>query len=279
MRPLKAFWRFLAEIIVVAGALSCILYWLGVKPGDLRMTPTWLHWVWLAVGLLLFAIGIGLSSFSFFVYRRRAEGLATETKSTIASVRRECEDEIRRSELLHKDQEYKWNEFYTAYHKRRAELEADVSALQDKLAARDTADAEKVSFTLSALQQDAFRCAQKLREWIAAVGPLATPPAIAGESDEERERRTTSALAAYRARLRFQYESEYKATVQVIYSKFAIENNRDLWIEQFLERVECNQQVLNIADGLEALAIRQFAPTASSLIERKLFPVKEVSEP
>jgi len=155
------------------------------------------------------------------------------------------------------------------------EKDKQIRALNEQLAAQQTAN---VPFTLSPLQREAFQCAQKLREWISAVCPLATPPLIAGESDEERERRIQSARAAYRARLKFEYESGYRDKVQAIYRKFAIENIRDLWIEQFLERIEHNEQALNIADGLEALAIRQFAPTASRLIERQLRPLNETIE-
>ena len=257
------------------GGLACILQWLEIKPGDLRMTPTSAHWIWLVCGLLLFTVSIGLSSFSFFGYRRRIKQLEAEKESTKTSLNAHHAETLKRMETTHKAEEYRWGEAYKDYRKQIADLREQLVMATEQLAAEQA----KPRFALSVLQLEAFRCAKKLRDWIAAVGSLATPPVIAGESNEERERRIESARAAYRTRLRFQYESEYRATAQVIYSKFAIENIRDLWIEQFLERVECNQQVLNIADGLEALAIRQFAPSASRLIETKLRPANETSEP
>src|ERR1700679_476396 len=47
------------------GGLACILQWLGIKPGDLQMTATIPHWLWLVCGLLLFGVSISLSILSW----------------------------------------------------------------------------------------------------------------------------------------------------------------------------------------------------------------------
>jgi hypothetical protein len=146
------------------------------------------------------------------------------------------------------------------------------------LAGKEQEISEKHAFNLSPLQEEAFECAKKLRQWISEIGTLATPPLIAGESDEERARRTERARAAYRSRLRFGYESEFKGEVLTVYGKFAEENIRDLWVENLMQRVEHEEQIINIANSLEALAIRQFAPTASELIMNRLKPLKDKIE-
>ena len=126
---------------------------------------------------------------------------------------------------------------------------------------------------LSPLQVEAFECAKKLRDWIATITSLATPPLIAGEADEERERRIQKARADYRVRLKFEYEHSYRETVQSIYRRFAIQNIRDLWFETMMGGVGHEETVLNMANSLEALAIRQFAPEASKLIMNRLNPL------
>jgi hypothetical protein len=47
------------------GGLACILQWLGIEPGDLHMTATIPHVVWLVLGLLLFGVSISLSILSW----------------------------------------------------------------------------------------------------------------------------------------------------------------------------------------------------------------------
>lgn len=231
------------------------------------MTHTWPHWAWLLGALLLFAIALLSSGYSVYLQRRgltrREEELQAQIDNKAAEIQRLAKGH--EGEIAHKDSFV-------------ADASKEALALKKQVQEKDAQMAALAPFTLSPLQRQAFECAQRLREWIAAVGPLATPPLIAGESEEGRERRTQSARAAYRARLRFQYESEYRDEVRAIYRRFAIEDIRDLWIEQLLERVEHNEQALNIADGLEALAIRQFSPTASRLLERQLRPLNEAIE-
>lgn len=142
----------------------------------------------------------------------------------------------------------------------------------EKLAALESA------IRLSPLQVEAFQCAKKLRDWIASITPLFTPPLIAGEREEEWKVRVERTHAAYRARVQFEYERDHRDAVTNIYREFAAENIRDLYMEQWLERVQHNEQVLNMADSLETLAIRQFAPAAAQLLQRQLRPLIETIE-
>lgn len=228
------------------------------------MTPGWPHWAWLALGLSLFAISIGLSTASFLESRRHAkqfssdkDGLKHERDSLLAARDRQHDADIGKKD-----------DYVTS-------VSNDLRALKQQLTECERQRAADAPFTLSPLQRDAFLYARRLRDWIAAITSLFTPPLIAGENEEAQQRRFDTAHAAYRARVRFEYERDHRDNVQKIYRQFAAENIRDLWIEQFRERVEHNEQVLNMANGLEALAIRQFAPTASQLLQRQLRPLIE----
>src|SRR5664280_2236884 len=198
--------KLCAETIVVLGALACILVWLGIKPGDLRMSATWPHWAWLACGLLLFGISLWSSVRSWRLQRQGAREKEKELEGQVQNKQAEIEHltESHAAEIGNKDS------FVRDASKEALELRRKV--------------AHDAPFTLSLLQQEAFQCAQELRAWIASIVSLATPPLIAGESEEQREQRIESARAAYRRRLRFQYESEYRNKVKAIYGKFAMQN-------------------------------------------------------
>jgi hypothetical protein len=73
--------------------------------------------------------------------------------------------------------------------------------------------------------------------------------------------------------LKFEYESDYREKVQAIYRQFAKENVRDLWVETAIGGIGHEETALNLANSLEALAIRQFSPNASELIMNRLNPL------
>jgi hypothetical protein len=54
--------RLCAEIILVSGALACVLVWLKIEPSDFtkvaRISP---HWMWLLAALVLFALSLASS--------------------------------------------------------------------------------------------------------------------------------------------------------------------------------------------------------------------------
>jgi hypothetical protein len=52
------------RIILALGALACVLVWLGIKPQEVTHM-TWPHWIWLILGLALFAISLYSSIRSF----------------------------------------------------------------------------------------------------------------------------------------------------------------------------------------------------------------------
>lgn len=59
--------QFAFNVTVGLGALACILQWAGIKPEDFRrMTLPLPHWLWLLVGLILFAISLRDSILKFF---------------------------------------------------------------------------------------------------------------------------------------------------------------------------------------------------------------------
>lgn len=77
-------WRIALDLIVAAGALACIFVWFGIKPGELRMIPTWPRILWLVLGLVLFALSIGVSCYSIFRSRQEAIMLRAQRDSAVA---------------------------------------------------------------------------------------------------------------------------------------------------------------------------------------------------
>jgi hypothetical protein len=74
MGAVKSSVKLIAEVIVVLGALACVLVWLKVEPKDLKV-PALGNWIWLALALILFAIGVGSSLRSWYLSAVRAEDL------------------------------------------------------------------------------------------------------------------------------------------------------------------------------------------------------------
>ena len=202
---------------------------------------------------------------------------AVDKETEIATVRAECKsllegrdrqdnNELNQAQAFAKSA----NDEARDLKRQLEERDEQIRTLNQQLGTRPVNES---AFPLSPLQKEAFDCATKLRQWIAEIGPLATPPLIAGESDEERVRRTEAARKAYRSRLRFGYARIFRNEVMTIYQKFAEENLRDLWLESVMSGIGYEEHVLNAADSLEALAVRQFAPRASELIMNRLNPL------
>jgi hypothetical protein len=63
----KAIRNFVFQTVIFFGALSCILYWAGIKPRDLwgwnLNVP---HWPWLVVAILLFFVGFAMSGYNLY---------------------------------------------------------------------------------------------------------------------------------------------------------------------------------------------------------------------
>jgi hypothetical protein len=67
MATFKAVLRFVAEVILVLGAIACILVWLEIKPKDFRaMTISLPHWLWLIGSLALVAASLVSSAHGLF---------------------------------------------------------------------------------------------------------------------------------------------------------------------------------------------------------------------
>jgi hypothetical protein len=65
----KSIRTFIFHSVIWLGALACILVWLEIKPKDvwgLRVSLTAPHWIWLAMAILLFIIGILTSGYALF---------------------------------------------------------------------------------------------------------------------------------------------------------------------------------------------------------------------
>ncbi len=57
MFSVKSIAAFVAETILVLGALACILVWLDIKPKDFS-AMTLPHWIWLVAAIVMFSISI-----------------------------------------------------------------------------------------------------------------------------------------------------------------------------------------------------------------------------
>ncbi len=81
----KPIGRFLFHSVLWFGGLSCIFVWLGVKPQDLwgwRVSLGAYHWAWLALGMLLFAVG--MASSGYHLYRSlQTNGSTTKLQTEI----------------------------------------------------------------------------------------------------------------------------------------------------------------------------------------------------
>lgn len=75
-----------AEAIVLAGALSCVLVWLEIKPRDL-MNPG-PHWWWLVAAVLLFCVGVGSSIWSLYLATCRVNSINSSHLKQLSEIRR-----------------------------------------------------------------------------------------------------------------------------------------------------------------------------------------------
>jgi hypothetical protein len=78
---LQASAKVVREIVYLSGALACLLVWLGVTPKDL-LPMTFPHWLWLVLGLLLFALGLASSLRSYILHRKVLNTLKEKSVST-----------------------------------------------------------------------------------------------------------------------------------------------------------------------------------------------------
>jgi hypothetical protein len=61
--------NFFYQFIILAGALACVLVWLKIEPKDLlgwHVAVTLPHWLWLAVAIVLFVVGMVPSGYSLY---------------------------------------------------------------------------------------------------------------------------------------------------------------------------------------------------------------------
>ncbi len=116
-----------AEIILVLGALACIFVWLGIKPGDLRMTSTWPHWAWLICGLLLFAISLWLSGYSLYVSTRKH-------KAEIAAINEQHRRNEETAEVRHNSDVSRAQEIGRQYKEEKHQAVEEIRKLKSDLA-------------------------------------------------------------------------------------------------------------------------------------------------
>jgi hypothetical protein len=99
MSKVKAVLKFIGELIVILGALSCILVWLDVKPTDFR-AMTLPHWIWLFAGFGLFIAAISSSSYSLWRSLRGDKAmrkrLATDHEAEMKVITTAHRNEIKR---------------------------------------------------------------------------------------------------------------------------------------------------------------------------------------
>jgi hypothetical protein len=76
----RAIRRFLYHLIILAGAVSCILVWAKIEPKDLRgwtLPLAFPHWPWLLAAIALFAIGLSSSGYSLYRSLSGAKNLSS----------------------------------------------------------------------------------------------------------------------------------------------------------------------------------------------------------
>jgi hypothetical protein len=137
MLTAKSVRGFLFQTLIGLGALACILVWAGIKPGDLRMSLAWPHWIWLVSGLLLFAISLWSSGRSLYLHRRVASQREKALESQIQALTNEHKAEIDRltkghgAEIAHKDT------FCASAYSEARKLEKELVALKEELANKE----------------------------------------------------------------------------------------------------------------------------------------------
>jgi hypothetical protein len=88
----KAIGKFIFDVVVALGAVSCILVWLKLEPKDIRMSVSGPHWLWLIVGLGLFVVALTSSGYSLYrTIHQPKPSLSSELRREMA---------IRQSSLL-----------------------------------------------------------------------------------------------------------------------------------------------------------------------------------
>jgi hypothetical protein len=190
--PLLDFKRFtaireLATFIFFAlgglGGLACIFVWLGIKPEDLRMTPTWPHVAWLIVGLFLFALSIGTSVWSLI---RSTRG--------IPRIRREHEEEVKRVKAQADSDMWKASQIRDQYKTEKHEALEQVRELKSQLAVTEASVqpepdpnviveqnrlvglGRSVDGLLNPLQIRVISLRKELMEFVSECGPFPEPP-------------------------------------------------------------------------------------------------------
>jgi hypothetical protein len=100
-------------LILDAGAISCILYWAGIKPGDFHMISTVPHAIGLVTGLGLSGASIYLSVRTRFSRKQDLENLTNGYK-----------DQIRRLEASHASDLYREKQIRDQVESEKRDLEA-----------------------------------------------------------------------------------------------------------------------------------------------------------
>jgi hypothetical protein len=103
-------WIFVFTALSGAGGLACILQWAEIKPEDLwgwHVSLAVPHWLWLAFGILLFVLSIGLSAYGIYSRTQPRESIGAQKKPAWQKLqwanaeRERLEGEVKRLEDLY----------------------------------------------------------------------------------------------------------------------------------------------------------------------------------
>jgi hypothetical protein len=83
MRRIKAWVLFFCAVVGAFGGLSCIFVWFGIQPKDIGAVTTRQHWVWPVIAVVLFAVTLSFSLYTFILQRRPRPALTEQVISKI----------------------------------------------------------------------------------------------------------------------------------------------------------------------------------------------------
>jgi len=226
------------------GGLACVLEWLGIKPGDLRMTTTIPHMLWLVFGLVLFSVSISLSVLSWRGSRKSVAEVVAEEKVEVqrlqAALYESARDNLEyRGERDHCDEE------------RRTALE-------------NLEEARSQVAIFTPLQLTALTVAKQLGELLREVEPLKIisdadyPDTHEGQTQKILDR--LNRVEEYNSRfvkVADRYAWEFAPRVKDVVLLFGQEGLNEPELRQFIEAVMTQDDLLRVRARLVCLAFQQ----------------------
>jgi hypothetical protein len=279
MPKISSGYRFSSELIVTLGAVACILVWLGIKPADLHMTPTFPHVTWLIVGLILFALSIASSLYSIYSSRPK-----------FAALQKEHEDEIKRMETVNNSELWRSNEvrkqlgderkdaleevrtlkeqlekLRDEWDRKEKRLNADVQRAQEVGWERDNErrealwqlDEAKSQLALfSPLQMEAFQLSNEIAVLIRSTGNGEPRPPKDAPHTVEATAAYTTRLNSWTDKLTSRYALDYESKVRILIHRFAVEGIKTEHLGSVAVSPQSKVGLIYIARGLADLAVR-----------------------